>query len=111
MTEQQYRSIADRDKGDAIDWDAKPDLRTRVADLVPLSLLDGRDPRRDVFEVADQIFAVVQASVPTREQIVEAAEKAGRDWELMRNPEERRSMGECVADAVLALFQNGADRD
>lgn len=69
MTEQQYRSIADRDKGDAIDWDAKPDLRTRVADLVPLSLLDGRDPRQDVFEVADQILAVVQPSLPTREQI------------------------------------------
>ncbi|MEK6342890.1 MAG: hypothetical protein V4737_03485, partial [Curtobacterium sp.] len=39
------------------------DLRTLVADLVPLSMVDGRDRRANVFEVADEIIAAVVASV------------------------------------------------
>lgn len=36
------------------------DIRTKIADLIPLSLLDGRDERKDVFEVADQIITMLR---------------------------------------------------
>lgn len=97
MNEQNSTAI----DADAIDWDAEPDMRTRVADLVPLSLLDGRDPRQDVFEVADQILAVVPPPLPSREQIIRVIDEAvvydsTLDAEVI-SPEK-------AADAILALL-------
>lgn len=163
MSEQHYRVIADRDKGDDPTWndvhggdrvtmtagdistfrsdeivrierpvpttdepeDETQDLRTQVANLVPLSMLDGRDPRANVFEVADEIISAVLAAIaptlPTREQIaamLSAHRIAGvsgfgiesiacscnRTWVPALEYREH------MADAVLALLQKGADR-
>lgn len=63
------------------------DLRTQIANLVPLSMLDGRDHRKDVFEVADEIIAILpKPLVLSRDQIAEAIYRAngataGPDWD------------------------------
>lgn len=88
--------------------DETQDLRTQVANLVPLSMLDGRDPRANVFEVADEIISAVLAAIalplPTREQIAEAISQAVGGYN-----QNTRTI-QHAADAVLALIQNGADR-
>lgn len=93
--------------------DDPQDLRTQVANLVPLSMLDGRDPRANVFEVADEIIPVVLASVhpPTREQIIETMRAVVDAEGPIDFEQSNRAAGAAAVEAaVLALIQNGDDR-
>lgn len=90
------------------------DLRTQIANLVPLSMLDGRDRRKDVFEVADDIIAILPAlQLPPRDEIAEAiyranGETAGPDWDRVASSVKDRYR--LLADAAVLPIKEGVAR-
>jgi len=160
MSDQQYRVVADRDKGDdprlttpqdgdVMWWRAlyggaprelvrieRPVPAThepRKPELVTLHLyrdtcvgglfLSGRELDRTLHEHVEALTIrrdrLPSPHPPTREQVAEALWHVGRDecdhrlWNRVKDMPDAEFTQQCWqgADAVLALFQNGADRD
>lgn len=88
------------------------DLRTQIANLVPLSMLDGRDRRANVFEVADEIIAILpEPQLPPRDEIARAiyfadGRMAGSDWSLVHDTVKDRYRR--LADAAVQPIKEGA---
>lgn len=129
MTEQLYRVIADRDKGDDPTW---ADINTHdratyeytnggpahVDQVIrierPVSTTTSLEPMRLTDAEADSFHAAMQdqrPSVPTREQIAEALYenqfRGGYHAEWDRLVDDARDFWLSQADAVLALLRNG----
>ncbi|PZE33974.1 hypothetical protein DEJ21_14085 [Curtobacterium sp. MCSS17_006] len=114
MTEQQqYRVIADRDKGDDPQWvDVKArdrytaDAAGRPSDDDTVVRIERPVPTTVVIHelVGLPLPPDEPSSLPTREQIAEVIQRADQTARWGEN------RYEVQADAVLALLQKGADR-